>query len=655
MSVENCEIPEQSVQSDFYAREKVFLANQELDGVKVLPGKEWAFHYPGEVGARSAAIASLLSGQTEPGDVAVSLRPDAFTYNAGDLETVGLQPVVARVRDVATAVRFTDYHQMASFFSELVGTGVTIERASSLYTGITGNRTRQRMLESYGSLGRAQMREALKIEGKRIVECIQGLSGIEKVLAVLSMDWLVDEVGVATGDQREQVMRNLSSSDLSIFQKAREIYRTYVTKGDQGGYRSLVLLVKENLQAESRAEHLINQLEEQPSAEGEGSADDEADVELERELDPFREQAVPPGMPGDPAIPPEDSDEYHTPPVPKGESGEGGEQVTPQPFYEITPSGTSTEPLVGYYASGRKSYYDVNSRTWSKRKVLSTYGAVLTGDERQTISGVIEAGLRSVPIPNGYGLDMSSLRYSGTAPEILRDQNGCFYIKSSGSSAFAVDFLREDQVFVGPPVQEDLELLHRGPFSAETEQILQGLSGSTLERAEQIRRYLLSKHFYPGDGDVLTAQALQLKLRSESTGDTYIQTLEESEYLECYSANTLYIAMLRSAKIPARLVVGHKVEGATDGKAVISAQTGHAWTEVWDGSAWRRIDATPRLKHKKNDDGVDSQSPTKQADDGGIDRQEQDQGPRTGTRTGTGTRKLSRSRIVLIRVGKYFF
>ena len=80
--------------------------------------------------------------------------------------------------------------------------------------------------------------------------------------------------------------------------------------------------------------------------------------------------------------------------------------------------------------------------------------------------------------------------------------------------------------------------------------------------------------------------------------------------------------MLRRAGVPARLVVGHKVEGASNGVSAINEQTGHAWSEVWDGSAWRRVDATkpkPEDKKPKMRMTREKQDGAEEADDGGVE------------------------------------
>ncbi len=603
MDKEGAEVPRRSPQKDTLAREKIFIADQASEGgLKVVPGKTWAFHYPRGAEARSAAISGLLSGQTRPEDIVIDLRPDAFTYDVADLERQGLPSVAGRVRDVSAYVTHYDYSRFAQFVSEMQGTDITSDTAQSLYDGIAQSRIRQKMIDAYGYTGRKQMEDALRIEAERTIEQIGSLPKIEKVLAALKMDWLSEDLRVARTEQRDQAIGQLSLDERRLYDQLMGSYQEYLKRGDQTAYESLVRGVKENVQ----------RVQQEPE-----SLKDEGQEKLEQELEQYKDQAVPPVTSGDPAIPPEDSDEYHTPTVAPGESKE---QAASKPYFEITPGGSSTKPLTGYYASGRKSYYDIDSRTWSKRKQLSSYVASLSGSERQTISGATSSGLKSIPIPNGYALDLTSLKFTGSRPEFARDQNGCFYIKTDADSAFSIDFLKQDPPFAGLPVADDIIPIYKEQLSPSTEQAMTGSGGTTVEKAERLRQYLLSKHFYPGDGDLQMAQALQLKLRNESTGDNYVQNLDHSEYLECYSANTLYVAMLRKTGIPARLVIGHKVEGAKDGKSRIDSQTGHAWTEVWDGTAWRRMDATPRPKQQKKDQKGDSNTPTQEAQDGGIDR-----------------------------------
>lgn len=610
---ERGEIQQRAPHRDLLAREKMFLAEQATEGgIKVVPGQSWAFHYPQSAEIRSAAIKGLLSGQFKPDEVADFLKPDAFTYDVVDLEQQGLQAVVGRVRDVSSYVAHYDYHRFAQFVSDMQGTGESSDIVRALYDSITQSRIRKKMIDSYGFTGRQQLEGMSRAEAASIAEQMASLSQIEKVLEALKMNWFTEDLRVASTEQRDQVLGQLSADEHQLFNRLNESYQNYVRRGDQAAYQRLVDGVKENIVRNRQvAEEARQQI-------------DESQKQLERELEQYMDRAVPPGTPGDLAISQEDSDEYHTPPVNPGESKE---QAASKPFFVINPSGMSTKPLTGYYISGRKSYYDIGSKTWSKRKRLSPYDATISGEQRQTISGATSAGIKSIPIPNGYGLDTSSLKFTGAEPEILRDQNGCFYIRTNGNCLFSVDFLKQEPAFVGFPVDDDKQPIYQGLLSDQTEQQMADAVGGTLEKAEQLRRYLLSKHFYPGDGDLQMAQALQLKLRSESTGDNYIQNLDRSEYLECYSANTLFVAMLRKVGIPARLIVGHRPERAKDGKVAIDSTTGHAWAEVWDGNAWRRMDATPQPRQQKDKDNNEEgqSSPSEEAQDDGIERRDQNQ------------------------------
>jgi len=482
------------------------------------------------------------------------------------------------------------------------GHDIPLDDLDNLYSDVTQARVQKKVMDSYGHTGRKQMEEALRTEADNTIESIGNLPRSQKVLKALKVNWLSEDLGLVGMEERDRVISELSGDERKLFEDLRSPYRDYIQKGDESGYKKITDTVREGLpkiQKEARS--------------GEPS---ESMQELEKELEQYKEQAVPPGSPEDPAIPPEDRDEYHTPPPAPGESKE---KMQERPIFEIDPA------LGGYYASGRKSYYDVESKTWSKKKQLSPYNISITGKDRSTISGTLDNGVKSLPLPTGYALDVSSLKAKGANVEVRRDKNGCFYLEVSGTGSFSIDFLTEQNPFPGTTIPEDITPLHRGSFSSKTEATLSKLIGSPIQKAEQVRQYILANHFYPGGGDLQKAQALQYKLRSESTGDNYLQNIDQSEYLECYSANTKFIAMMRKAGIPARLVIGHKVEGAKDGKSAITQSTGHAWSEIWDGKAWRRFDATPNpkpedQKESDEDDKKSEKNPAEEAQDGGIDK-----------------------------------
>lgn len=592
-----------------HTREKLFLVEQAATkNLRVLPGGEWALHYPGGGGERAEKLQGLLDGRYKPEEAAAALKPDALIYNTGDLDTHGLEHVSARVRDISARIGHYDYERFANFVASMAGKDADLETVQNLYDGIAGSRIRKKMLDSFGATGRQQMETALRNEAENIPAGLEAMPRAQRILEALKIDWLCEDLQFARSEERDSAHGKLTKAEEKIVEELSGAYRAYVQKGDPQAYTDLVTGIRNELDA------LQSEPEQSASME-----------QLEEELEQYKEEVGPPGTPEDPAIPPEDSDEYNTPPPPL--PGETKEQAKSRPIFEITPAGTSKGPMIGEYCSGRKSYFDIDRKTWSKRKKLTPYSAALQGEERQTISGTVDSGLKSIPIPNNYALDTSSLQFSGARPDILRDQNGCFYIQTSGDCTFSVDFLKEAPQFLGPPVTEDTAPLYRGALSAKTEAAIAGLAGTSEQKAQQAVAYIHKNHFYPGGGDLQAAQALQHKLRKESTGDNYIQNLDASEYLECYSANTLFAAMMRKAGVPTRLVTGHKVDSAHAGKAAITTSTGHAWAEIWDGREWRRADATPPPKpqDKKREEKGDQQekpdgTPTEKADDGGMEQ-----------------------------------
>lgn len=597
--------PQEKVKSSKLTREMLFLAEQAAEGkLKVFPGKEWSLHYPVDPGIRAEKLQGLLQGKYKAADVAHNIKPDALIYNAEDIQKEGLEKVSGRIRDLSAFITHYDYPRFAQFVESMQGHDIPLEDLDNLYSDVTQARVQKKVMDSYGHTGRKQMEDALRTEASHTIQNIGGLPRSEKVLKALKVNWLSEDMGLVSMEERDRVISELSGDERKLFEDLQSSYRDYIKKGDESGYKKLIDTVREGLpKIQKEAER------------GKSDGPSENMQELEKELKEFKEQAVPPGAPEDPAISPEDKDEYHTPPPTPGESKE---KMQARPIFEIDPA------LGGYYASGRKSFYNIDSKTWSKKKQLSPYsGSILEGDA-STISGTLDSGLKSLPIPNGYALDISSLKFKGARPNISRDQNGCFYIEATGPGTFSIDFKKETSPFINPPISEDATQLYRGALSAKTETTISRFMGTPIQKAEQARQYILANHFYPGGGDLEAAQALQYKLRTGSTGDNYLQNIDASEYLECYSANTKFIAIMRKTGISARLVIGHKVKGTKDGKSAITQSTGHAWSEIWDGKAWRRFDATPnpkpedQKKSDKDEEKGDKKS-VDEAQDGGID------------------------------------
>jgi len=581
-------------------REVNLLVDQgRASGIPVVPGKDWAVHYPQNGEPRNRYLEDLLSGQQEPGGGAEILRPDGIVFDLNAVREEGFSVASDQLRDLTTRVQYTNYEELARFVSAMRGHVGTPQEAEALFSQLAHSRIQQSALDAYGGTGRRQLSNVLAKESVDVT----GTTPFQRVLSALRADWLVSkQQGGIT--QRGQITQSLSGSERALFEQLLPTYQSYVESGSQVAYETLVHAVQENLHV---------QMPDGPSQEMQ---------ELDQELEPYKEDAVPPQTPGDTAIPPEDEDEYITP-EPQPFEKEGS-QERPKPLYEIRPAGTSTKPLVGYYASGRKSYYDRARNVWSKQKQCIPYNGVVNGSARWVISGKVDAHIQALSLPVGYAPDARTLRSQGGSVRLLRDQTGCFYVEADNQTSFSVEFLREETPLVLAPQAADVEALYGGPLSPTTERALQDARGSATDIANQLCAHVIRSHSYPGGGDLQAAQALQYKLRSENPGDTYVPALDSSPYLECYSANTLYVALLRRAGIPARLVTGHMLDSAEGSVAAITGQTGHAWSEFWDGGAWRRHDATPQPKPEdkpKQEPDKDAQpqaAPTQAAEDGGV-------------------------------------
>jgi len=615
-------------------REMIFLAEQAAEeGIKVVPGKKWALHYPQGGGPRMELLEALKEGKREPEEVADQLRPTGIVYNLDDLEDEnGLEQVVRHIRDLSLRVHHYDYPRFATFAKGMKGVDIPIQDLQRIYSGIQSARIRRQILDAAMDEGKKAAEAVLREQARRSVRRIEVLEeGPERIMEMMKVEWMTEDLKLIGKGKRDELKKKLTPSELRIVSQNTQSYREYVESGREEAYDRVTGGIK----------RFFQQKKDPPAPSPQSSEEKMSDSmeELKKKLEPFMDQVGPPGSPDDPAIPPDDSDEYITPPpLPPGQTGPTSpEQQQQQPLFIIEPAGTSTKAMVGSFATGRKSYYDVATKTWSKKKQLTPFTDWNAGTERQKISGIIDGPLKALPLPVGYAPDVSSLVIKGgETPRFHRDQKGCFYVEADGVSSFSIEFLKENPPFLSSPISEDTVPLSGTPLSPATEAMITGLAGKpALLQAQEAHTYLLKNHHYPGGGDLDAAQALQHKLRTESTPDNYLPNLDASEYLECYFANTLFVHMMRRAGVPARLVIGHMLDAsnAKDGKTFIGMNTGHAWSEIWNGTEWIRVDATPGPKaadkkkeppKPKSDDGKtegeeEKPTPIQEADDGGID------------------------------------
>lgn len=307
---------------------------------------------------------------------------------------------------------------------------------------------------------------------------------------------------------------------------------------------------------------------------------------------------------------------------------------------EITPA------FSGRYVADNKSKFDVNTLKWLNVSRATKYinSSTLQWWKHTLIATYAPNTLKPLPLIKTYALDINSLKLTGWGiAEVFRDQNGAFFIRTSQKTSVEIDFYKESTPPNPQPIPEDMELIPMWGISQDAQKAIDEANQKAdfTEKVHTIRAYVRQNHKYPpGDDEWETlnhAKDVQATLQKISNGSTYIRNLDASPYLECYSANTLMIAMLRAVWIPAKLATGFN--GKTINKkwnTELNGNNGHAWTLVWDGAKWVPIDATPaqdpskkkKQDEKKQDDNQDddkkNQQPSEHADDGWDDSDDGD-------------------------------
>ena len=315
--------------------------------------------------------------------------------------------------------------------------------------------------------------------------------------------------------------------------------------------------------------------------------------------------------------PPEDSDEY----IPQdSEIWEAmGEQSR---FAEIYP------PFLGYYAKWKKSYFNRETTLWSKRKSLSPLTHKLPEwTKKYAYTWVITKWVNAIPLPDLAWPDTFTLHSTWrSVPEFQVDQNGCVYLISNEKQFVSFNFWLNQHWNSKAPVSADSEKIIYDSLSPDTQELLDNLRASWAtpqQIAAAIKYYILKNKKY--------STKVQWTLRNKSNRNNYVKHLDESPILECFSANSLFVALCRELWVPARLVVGHMVQSTNkDGKACLTKNDGHAWSEIWDSASWKwlRVDSTPTEKEDWEDSNENGQEQNdSQNDDSKADNNFWDNNP----------------------------
>lgn len=188
---------------------------------------------------------------------------------------------------------------------------------------------------------------------------------------------------------------------------------------------------------------------------------------------------------------------------------------------------------------------------------------------------------------------------------LFRTESGVWYLKSTNQHAEKVkvtfQFILADHpsLFLDDE-PEEIEVWGRLDESATDfiESLRSQPHLSRVEKAKRTAAYVRKRFKYPGDESERGAMN-QAYLAS---GDGALMSICQKQVTDCYWSNIFFGQLLARLGIDSRLIAGHYVQKDPRFDFAAIAGIGHAWSEVWDGQSWQRLDATPPKESEEEDE-----------------------------------------------------
>ncbi len=580
---------------------------QEVAGdLKVVPGNRWGYFYPD--GTPVALAEKILSGQCSAADVGTKMKPKALIYDQSLLaDTEAKEYILPSIRASTHFVAHANFERQARMVEACREKALSARQILHLHDTLAENALYAHALKMYGSTGSRDIKTIAANRADLIAGEIGSLVGLDKVLKVLQLQSLVQDLRCGANTLL-LATTSLDQTEAEMVKQLTPVFRRFTEHPDELTWTQLLKPILDTIPTRpkppEKEEAELKEFEDHVSERDDHdmvSPEDRDDYEQEAQSD----EAEADDTGDDERVEQEgeahtENDEYHTPDLPPQSEGGPKEQREKKPLsviFTITPKEAGDAPLGNYYIEGRHSYYDFPRKTWAKRKNLSAYIESTLESKRYLLSGKLKAGLTAIPLPHGYGIVIASV----PGVTFVQDQYGCVYVQCPQSVHCQLEFGKlQTRPDLTPPVAADLERLHKGVYDQKIERFLKTVQGDPVAKATQLAGWIKSHKSYPKD--LKAAHALQLKLRTQSAPENYLPTLATSAKLECYSSATLFVDWCRRSQVPARLVIGQHIQSAKKGECLITDDTGHAWAEIWDGHQWIRVDATPPQRQEKDND-----------------------------------------------------
>ena len=226
-------------------------------------------------------------------------------------------------------------------------------------------------------------------------------------------------------------------------------------------------------------------------------------------------------------------------------------------------------------------------------------------NERRIFRGVVRAGcITALPIPYGFVPDHNTLKATDTV-KLLRDQHGLWSIDARAcpsTVAFTMDIgipLRARSARAVAPEH----LAVQDPYvSALTKPVLDALTGTDVQKARALKRFLRSLLQYSNDHTLNDVY--------EQHPQGYFAAIEQYKKADCDVANAENNNLCSAAQLPSRMVMGHYVKMKdAHGAALMNSGSRHGWAEAWvrERPEWFVSDATPEKDPTMDDNPPDEQ------------------------------------------------
>lgn len=559
-------------------------------GIKVLPGKEWGVYYKNPQ-RRQELLTAVLSGHISPEQVDLAeLKPVGLSYRLKDVETIGLNGMVGKVRDWAAFYQHFADRGFLDFLGELKGRDIDLKTATQLFHSIGKSHMQSELLRTLGATGKTQLKSSLRNEASVIVET-ENPGKMQSLLELLKLRWL-SEKGIIDINECVEFEKKMDEETILLADELEEAYKSYVRKGDDISGKQLAARVKnsfkeikEQVKSDELSEFIEDKMDNYDDlSEGEQSQIDEA----------FNDYSPPQNDT------PPDFGEKFSPSM--DEMKEGGEKEKVVPLYTVEP------PLKGLYQGPIYSHFNTSQVEWEMRHTMQAVSSVNAPSDHILRGKIAANSTLSVYLPRHFapaGIPQGI--------QLLRDENGSYFLRNNSGreQSYELAFGKQEFNNTSTPAPSETADISSGNLSLATRNYVDSLKGkNNIAKAQAIIHYMknILKLEYSNDS--------KFNRIYKKNPSRYFLEIEQHKEVDCDVAQTYFIALCRLAGVPSRFILGHSVDLVQDGKALLHSGTGHAWTEIWDekNGTWKTIDATPEAANDEQDGGQDGEQSSEQGD-----------------------------------------